>query len=36
MSSRAEGRGGEGGNGEWIKALSSPEAADAEGSGRPE
>ena len=28
MSSRAEGRGG---NGEWIKAPSSPEAADSEG-----
>jgi len=33
MSSRAEGRGG---NGEWIKAPSSPEAADSEGSGWPE
>ncbi len=35
-SSRAECRGGEGENGEWIKALSSPEAAASGGSERPE
>jgi hypothetical protein len=36
MSSRAEGRGGEGENGEWIEVPSSPEAAVSGGSERPE
>ena len=36
MSSRAEGRGGEGENGGWIEVPSSPEAAVSGGSERPE
>ncbi len=36
MSSRSEGRGGESGKGDWIKAPSSPEAANSEGSEWPD